>query len=332
MRFEFRHVPLVLARVTALGGRADDLTAQVGISAAEAAQPVVVGSAERIEALLAEASRRTGCGSFGLDVATHVPRGRFGWLEFGMRTAPTFGEGLELLATYSALINRDAGYAYVLRAEDEVLGYETPRRPGGLGPQLNEFTIALVLALTQQAAARPWSPRRVWFAHAAPTSEAVAAHFGCSLGFSEGTSGFAFDRDLALEALPTHDPALHALLRSRLQDLLPAADASRSATARVRTEILRRMGRDPIALDDVARGLATSSRTLQRELGAEGTTFADLVDTARRELATRLLERHELTLGEIASLLGYADLRGFERAFHRWAGVTPGRWRLQHPA
>lgn len=75
--------------------------------------------------------------------------------------------------------------------------------------------------------------------------------------------------------------------------------------------------------------LGSSTRTLQRTLAEEGTTFATLVEDARRSLAETLLARDELAVEQVAALLGYADLRGFDRAFKRWTGTSPTLWRTQ---
>lgn len=327
MRFEFRHVALVLESVARLGARTDDLLKFAGLEPDAATQPAVVGSFERIETLLTEAARRTRVPSFGVALARQVPRGRFGWLEFGMRTSPTLEASLQLLARYSGLINRDAGYVYAAREHDSVLTYETPRLERGLGPQLNEFTLSLVLSKLLEGSGRSWSPTRVWFAHERATSDEVAAQFSCPVVFGEPSSGFSLDRRDALAPLPGHDPALHELMRSRLHELLPVADSTRTTTARVRGEVVARLGSASVAVADIARAIGTSSRTLQRELASEGTTFVDLLEGSRRALAQVLLLRADLTVGEVSALLGYADLRGFDRAFERWTGKSPSAWR-----
>lgn len=266
----------------------------------------------------------------GIALACAVPRGWFGWLEFGMRTAATVEEGWQLLARYSAMLNRDAGFVYAARPDGCILAYETPRSKGGLGAQLNEFTIALVLAKSREVSSKSWIPTRAWFAHAEPSSPDVGAWFGCPVTFGEESSGFAVERAVARTPLHTHDPSLHDLLRKRLDELMPVAESARTTTARVRAEILSRLGRGPLVVSDVARALGTSSRTLQRELAGENATFASLVDLARRGIAETLLARLDLSIGEVGAMLGYADLRGFERAFVRWTGTSPTQWRSRH--
>ena len=70
-----------------------------------------------------------------------------------------------------------------------------------------------------------------------------------------------------------------------------------------------------------------SERTLQRRLEAEATSFAELLDNTRRELAGQYLSRLHLSLAQAAYLLGFADQSSFFRACRRWFDLSPGRYR-----
>jgi len=68
-------------------------------------------------------------------------------------------------------------------------------------------------------------------------------------------------------------------------------------------------------------------RTLQRRLREEGTSFAELLDEVRKNLALRYLADARYEAADAAFLLGYAELSTFHRAFRRWTGTSPGEWR-----
>ena len=76
----------------------------------------------------------------------------------------------------------------------------------------------------------------------------------------------------------------------------------------------------------MARRLGTSSRSLGRRLAEEGTSFKELVNELRRELAQRYLEQGVHRPKSIAALLGYKDLSAFHHAFRRWTGTTPAQF------
>ncbi|MFL6445015.1 MAG: helix-turn-helix transcriptional regulator [Candidatus Sulfotelmatobacter sp.] len=82
------------------------------------------------------------------------------------------------------------------------------------------------------------------------------------------------------------------------------------------------------AIQDLARELHLSTRTLQRRLTEQGISFQRVLDEARRELAHHYLLHSSRELNETAYLLGYEDANSFFRAFRQWEGTTPGEWRL----
>lgn len=78
---------------------------------------------------------------------------------------------------------------------------------------------------------------------------------------------------------------------------------------------------------EIARSLGVSSRTLHRRLAEAGTSFADLMDETRRELAVKYLRRNDYSVGEVAYLLGFAETSSFNRAFRRWNDQSPSEFR-----
>ena len=83
-------------------------------------------------------------------------------------------------------------------------------------------------------------------------------------------------------------------------------------------------------LQQVARELCTSARTLQRRLTDAKVTFQQLVEETRRELAHQYLKHSTIELNEAAFLLGFEDANSFFRAFQVWEGTSPGEWRTRH--
>jgi len=95
----------------------------------------------------------------------------------------------------------------------------------------------------------------------------------------------------------------------------------------VRAAILDELAASGAELARVAKRLAMSTRTLQRRLDEAGTSYQDLVDEVRSVLARSLLRDRARSIIEVAFELGYADLKGFYRAFRRWTDATPAEWR-----
>jgi len=114
------------------------------------------------------------------------------------------------------------------------------------------------------------------------------------------------------------------LCQSELADIA----ARTGVSGRIRTEILRNMAA-PLSIDELAEKLAVTSRTLRRQLRSEGTSYRDLLNQIRLELAKRYVEDREMTNDDIAYALGFSDSGSFRKAFRRWTGQTATDFRSQ---
>lgn len=85
-------------------------------------------------------------------------------------------------------------------------------------------------------------------------------------------------------------------------------------------------------LEGVAAALDLHPRVLQRRLGSEGTSFSQLLQQSRQEIAQRQLQHGQLSITELALNLGYADVAVFSRNFRSWTGLSPRQWRDRHRA
>ncbi len=132
--------------------------------------------------------------------------------------------------------------------------------------------------------------------------------------------------DAALPFLTSNEPlwaAFEPELRRRLADLETPA----TTTERVRAALLEALPSGLASMDTVARKLTMSTRTLQRRIEAEGTTYQQILDGTRADLAMHYLENTALSIAEIAFLLGFAEPNSFYRAFRGWTGTTPDNLR-----
>lgn len=112
-------------------------------------------------------------------------------------------------------------------------------------------------------------------------------------------------------------------LRKRLSFL----DAQARMSDRVRAVLLEGLPAGEYSIELVAKHLAVSKRTLQRQLNDESTSFMDILNTTRQQLAQHYLKSPSISQGEIAYLLGFQEVNSFIRAFKEWTGNTPGTYR-----
>ncbi|MFZ5723436.1 MAG: AraC family transcriptional regulator [Pseudomonadota bacterium] len=144
--------------------------------------------------------------------------------------------------------------------------------------------------------------------------------------FDQPTNRVVFPASYLDLPLTMSDPESSRMALEQCERELAALGEFASVVGRVRT-LVQSPASGFLALEEVAERLHVSSRTLKRQLAAQGTTFSDLLDGVRREKALLLLANRALTIEQVADRLGYSDVANFTRAFRRWTGSTPSAWR-----
>ncbi len=120
-----------------------------------------------------------------------------------------------------------------------------------------------------------------------------------------------------------NNPALNALFRDLLEKEIAKTREHETMTNEVRRVLLQNFHTAVPQQSDVTGRLNITPRTLQRKLKDEGTTFQQIVDSVKSELAIGLLKNRSLTVNEVAYKLGYAEPSVFRRAFKKWTGQNP---------
>ncbi|GIZ13240.1 AraC family transcriptional regulator [Pseudomonas sp. NCCP-436] len=152
--------------------------------------------------------------------------------------------------------------------------------------------------------------------------------FPCVRRFSAGSTSLLFHGRYLSMPLLQDERTLKQFLQHSPADLLARPDGGNSLTSQIR----RLLGRDCRTwpdLERVAQQLHMSPQTLRRHLREEGTSFQELKDHLRRDLAIYHLGRDELAIQVIAEQLGFSEPSAFHRAFKKWTGLTPGTYRAQ---
>jgi AraC-like DNA-binding protein len=135
------------------------------------------------------------------------------------------------------------------------------------------------------------------------------------------------DAALVTRPLPNANPALVQLLTGRLNARLAAYRAGSSLRMLVMSGLHQQMRKGKPSLEDTAKLIGMSGRTLRRRLLAEDLSYSDLLAATRKEAAEVYIHEETLSFAEIAGLLGYSDQTAFVRAFRGWFGEPPGAFR-----
>jgi AraC-like DNA-binding protein len=281
--------------------------------------------AEPILRLLDESAAMTGRDDLGVLLAERRSFASLGPVSVLLRHEATLGDIIASAIEYRRLINEIANVHLRTYGPSAVLEWNLI--PGLQSVHGIDFLATIAYRILVDLAGCNWTPDCIHFRQLPPEQVATFRRvFRCSLEFGSTFDGMSFNSGCLAFLNSFADPELTVHAR-RLLDLLPSIRGEDTLTDRVRSTIPFLISDGNAHAAGVARHLGLPVRTLQRRLAAEGHSFGQLLNEARRELAVRYLANssHPITL--IAQLTGYSALSSFTRWFISEFGVPPGKWR-----
>lgn len=159
--------------------------------------------------------------------------------------------------------------------------------------------------------------------------EASVSLFGCQVEVMEGNELVFKKSDLEKPFLTANNVMLD-YLEPQLKERLAEAMTSESFTGIVQQKLYQAIPSGCFTIEDIAASLGISSRTLQRNLTAEGTKFNQELQNVQKILAFSYFKNPEMTTEDVSYLLGYSEVSSFSRAFKKWTGQTISEYRSLH--
>lgn len=278
-------------------------------------------------AALEAAATATGTPDFGRQLAMRQGLEILGPVGVAARTAATVGAALKAIDQYMAVYSPTLSATIDARPTERYARYDwkvvSDRPPPHR--QAAELALGVSLQIFRLLAGPDFTPVSVHFRHEPLTgAKDYTRYFGCPVRFSHPNTGFLFPRAILARPLAA-DTAVHEVVREYLNTIAVPADVQ--TTEPVRLLIRRMLPTGGLTLDLVANHLAFHPRTLQRQLEAQGTSFATLVDEVRREDTERYLRDSDIPLGQLAGILGYSEQSVLSRSCQRWFGTSASAYR-----
>jgi AraC-like DNA-binding protein len=266
--------------------------------------------------------------------------------DFGLRVAAL--QDISVLGPVAAVIRHSPNVADAVSAVARYLRFHTPgaaveliAKPGQMPgftveivlpdvrslPQINELSMFLGQRLLQLLLAEDYRAAVVHFVHESPRDTAPLRRvFGPKLEFSMPINRFVLRKGELTRTVKQADPALLRLISSYIE--FARQDATVPLVERTSRAMRTLVPSGRCSLATVSDHLGIAPRSLQRKLKEHGTSFRELLERQQRQIAERLLANPGLPLLRVASMSGFSEQSAFNRAFARWTGQPPGRWRL----
>jgi AraC-like DNA-binding protein len=279
-------------------------------------------SVEKKRVIWEEAFKRTGDEHIGMHAAQVVPFGGYGVLDYLLFASSSLGVALNQVGRFYRLINDNAELR--LQTHRNLVLVElykpnsTSRQSLGLSA---EYSFAMLLLRFSLAYGKEFKPEKVYFTHFAPSDTSLHRKlFQSPIQFGQAVNRLVFNKDLLNASLPQSDPGLAETLEHHAERLLKGLPAEQNIADHVREVLRLRLCNGNVSLDATAQALAMSGRNLQRTLYGQGTSYREVLDKLRYELALDYIA-HQVEASEITRRLGFSEISTFYRAFKRWSAI-----------
>lgn len=269
----------------------------------------------------------TGDEAFGLSVVQHWHPTTLHALGYAWLASDTLLHALERAARYMRLVSNVAEAALQKTDDEYRLIMHRSVMDTRTVPVAVDAWNALLVHMCRMSYGESFAPRRVRLGRRAPADAApYARFFRAPVEFDAPITTIHFDRSSLEKRLPTRNAELARANERVISEYLNRFDRS-SVTLQVEAKLVESLPSGSASQESIADALHLSPRSLQRKLRDEGTTYKNLLDETRRDLAARYISEKQISVNEVAYMLGFSEPANFSRAFKRWTGASPSAYR-----
>lgn len=284
---------------------------------------------ENVNRLWDLALQRSGNAMLGIVKPRRSPVPNFDVVGYAMMSCSNLLASLECLARNMRVVSEAA--ALVLHEDQGWYSIELTLFGGGkaVPRQRAEFSLLTLLSFLRWIAGRHVAPRLIELSYPEPAQPPLYQHaFQAPVRFNAVANRLVLSAAELDLPLPTHNPELEKFHAQYARDCLARLDDHR-ISPKVGELIAQKLHGSEPRREDIARLLCLGDRTLRRRLEEEGTSFRQILDDTRRELAQQYFALQRYSAGEIAYMLGFTDHGTLFRASRRWFGVSPKQYQAR---
>lgn len=281
--------------------------------------------------LIKHCVERTGCQHFGLLVGQRMDMPALGVVGMLMRSMPDVRAALQALEVHFHVHSPSA--VPILEVDGDVakLSYSIVEPAVESIDHVGDGAVAMILNMMHSLCGPGFQALASSFAHRRPADiKPFREFFRIPLYFDAPQYALTFSRSCLDIRPPTADMELQRVLQKQIDAL--EANMSNDVTEHMKALLRSALVTGHCSEEQIAALLGMSSRTLIRRLESAGTSFHELADETRFEIAQQMLCDTSLSIATISDTLGYSRASSFTRAFRRWSGSAPAAWRATNKA
>lgn len=322
------YVTEALRHAQGLGADVAGILDQAGIDPALLADPQAqVGDLQYVAVMLA-VMRLSNDEFLGAGGRRRAPRGSFGMMCHAVIHLPILRKALLRAIMFYNMQMGDIHFKLHVEGEKAVLSirWDDPALDA------SHVTTEAILTIFQRFASWLIDQRipliEATFDYPAPDHvEQYHRLFHCPLRFSQARNSIVFDARYLNYPLMQSEKSLKGFLRAAPANLFVLPHNTQVLSSQIRALIGKDFTQEFPDFEDVSARLNMTPQTLRRRLKDEATSYQAIKDNLRRDAAIYYLSRPQLSISDIAQMMGFSEPSTFHRAFKKWTGLTPGEYR-----
>ncbi|WOJ94754.1 AraC family transcriptional regulator [Congregibacter variabilis] len=294
-------------------------------------------SSDKYFLLLEKILQASGDSSLGLKAGRMASFGALGILGLGILSAASYRDSLILGASYAVISGAIGRTGYFESGRRAAFDFDIVPCGAALGRYLIDEQFASIYKYQATILGDDYCvdngssvvAEEIHFSYPEP-DDAQIYHdfFRCKLVFDAGGNRMWFAQETLDLPLPLANESSFNLCRTQCEQLFSERESPLSIAQEVQRTLLQSSYGFP-SLEQMAKTLGLSPRTMRRQLRHAGFSYSELLTRVKSQWADELLSNHELSIDHIAEILGYVETTNFRRAYRRWKGMSPSQYRRQ---
>lgn len=276
-----------------------------------------------------EAVRLSNNENMGLYLGSLLSRGFSNILGYVLMNCSTLSDASEKYCKYEKIVDETSITEVEIKGSFAIVSITITDRILLNNRQFSDYKMSGLLSYIKMLTGKNIKLREVYFTYCKPQDISEYTRiFQCPVCFEKQVNALIFDKlQMNLPIVEPNNNLLN-LFEKKAQETLELYNGNETYSKKVIRIILKEMNRDMPSIEVVARRLAISVRSLQSYLNKEQTTFTKIVNEIRKDIALQCLNDKNVSIDEIAYILGFSEASAFHRAFKKWTKLTPKEFRV----
>jgi len=306
----------------------ESLTDDTGLEAAALDYQGTLLSFDQCQTIIANALRLSRDPALGINLGRQETLKDFGMFGYAIASSSSGWDALKIASHYYRASTSLSDIDFEV-TQGRLSITSSPSHPLALALHrfVTEEDFASILCILRSHFGEDVQVETICFDYPEPAyRQAYEDFFRCPLSFDAPVSQLCISTQLLDVRAPSYNPVTEDIAIKFCANLLEQQDANRSLISQVNVVLLRNPEKFP-SIQQVADQLGLSERSLRRRLKTLNTSYRSLLNNLRKEIAIRYLRESNLSLDEIAALIGLSDSSSFYRSFKQWTGKAPSHYR-----